>query len=535
MGWTKERLEAIADTRLGSAKLIVVANREPYIHNSRGGKIELMRPAGGLTTALDPVMRTCGGVWVGHGSGSADKATADADGRIAVPPHDPSYILRRVWLSKEEEEGYYYGFANSSLWPLCHQVYQRPTFEPQHWEVYREVNELFAAAVLEEAQGGPALVFVQDYHFALLPRLLKEARPDLVVAQFWHIPWPNPETFLVCPWAREILDGMLGNDLLAFHTQSHCNNFLDTVDRTVESRICREKFSVAHRGHDTRVRPFPISVDPALAARHLNGDWEERIAALRDSYRLGDRSLLLGVDRVDYTKGIPERIRAVGHMLDNHPELIGQFHFVQLGAPSRTQLPAYRSLNDEILALANEVNVKHGTENWKPVVFVNEHCGPEMIYPLYRAAAGCVVSSLHDGMNLVAKEFVTARDEEQGVLVLSEFTGAARELTDAILVNPFDVGKLAAGLYAALTMPAPEQQRRMRRLRAQVEDNNIYRWAGMLLSEAYKLVDDYAQQPFPEWGPSDDDDVDVAAGDTVPFDASDLGSGVLKYSARSVQ
>jgi trehalose 6-phosphate synthase len=488
VGWTKDRLEDVARSRLGGAKLIVVANREPYIHHFRDGAVELMRPAGGLTTALDPVMRACGGVWVGHGSGDADRQTADARGRVAVPPDDPTYTLRRVWLSAAQEAGYYYGFANSTLWPLCHQVYHRPTFDPAHRDAYREVNELFAAAVLDEAKGGPAVVFVQDYHFALLPRLLKRARPDLVVAQFWHIPWPNPETFRVCPWAAELLGGMLGNDLLGFHTQHYCNNFLETVDRTVESRVCREQFSVSRGGHATRVQPFPISVDPDLAAEHLD-DWEAPVAALRAKYGLGDRPLLVGVDRVDYTKGIPERLRAVDRLLDLHPELAGTFHLVQLGAPSRTNLAEYRALADEVRTLTHRVNRRHGTDAWRPVVFMNEHAGPELIYPLYRAAAGCVVSSLHDGMNLVAKEFVTARDDEQGVLVLSEFTGAARELTDAVLVNPFDVDRLAAGLRAALTMPPAEQQRRMHRMRAQVADNNIYRWAGMLLSEAAKLVD----------------------------------------------
>jgi trehalose 6-phosphate synthase len=491
VAWTQERLESVAKSRLGSAKLIVVANREPYIHQlSARGRVELMRPAGGLTTALDPVMRACGGTWVAHGSGSADRQTADENGRLTVPPDDPSYTLRRVWLKPDQEDGYYYGFANSTLWPLCHQVYQRPSFQPEHWATYREVNELFAEAVLEEAAGGPAVVFVQDYHFALLPRLLKNKRPDLVVAQFWHIPWPSPETFQVCPWARELLDGMLGSDLLGFHAQHHCNNFLETVDRSIESRTCWERFSVSRSGQTTNVRPFPISVDPGLAERYLASNWEERIAAARRELGLGDRPLIVGVDRVDYTKGIPERLRALDSMLTAHPEWRGRFHFVQIGAPSRTNLSTYRHLNEEVNRLADGINRRYGTSDWKPVVFVNEHCGPEQIFAFYREAAGCVVSSLHDGMNLVAKEFVAARSDEQGVLVLSEFTGAARQLKDAVLVNPFDVEQMAAALHTVLTMPPEEQRRRMRRLHAEVADNNIFRWAGMLLSEACKLVDD---------------------------------------------
>jgi trehalose 6-phosphate synthase len=495
MAWSKARLEQVAQTRLGGAKLLVVANREPYIHQYRDGEIEWIRPAGGLTSALDPVMQACGGVWVAHGSGDADADVCDEHGRVGVPPDDPSYILRRIWLSRDDEEGYYYGFSNSTLWPLCHQVYARPTFDPAHWDTYRKVNQTFAEAVLEEAQGGPALVFVQDYHFALLPGLLKAARPDLVVAQFWHIPWPNPETFLVCPWAKDLLEGMLGNDLLGFQTQYHCNNFLETVDRTLECRIDREHFAVTRSGHETRVRPFPISVDPDLPKEHLEGDWERKAAALRKKHRLADRPLIVGVDRVDYTKGIPERLRALDRLLTKHPDLRGKFHFLQIGAPSRTHLPAYRDLADEVRGLAEKINWRHGTDRWRPVVFLNEHYGPADVSLLYRMAAGCVVSSLHDGMNLVAKEFVAARDDEQGVLVLSKFTGAAKELTDAVLVNPFDVDELADGLFAALTMPAEEQERRMRRMRARVLDNNIYRWAGMLLSEVGKLVPDSAELP----------------------------------------
>jgi trehalose 6-phosphate synthase len=519
MGWSKERLEHVARTRLGGAKLIVVANREPYIHRYTDGEIRWIRPAGGLTTALDPVMRACGGVWVAHGSGDADADAADARGRVGVPPDDPSYVLRRVWLSRADEDGYYYGTANSMLWPLCHQVFARPVFDPAHWETYRRVNQTFADAVLDEARGGPALVFVQDYHFALVPRLLKAARPDLVVAQFWHIPWPNAEKFLVCPWATAVLDGMLGNDLLGFHTQNDCNNFLESVDRIVECRIDRERFAVARGGHDTTVRPFPISVDPALADEYLGADWAARAAAVRKRHRLGDRPLIVGVDRVDYTKGIPERLRAVDRLLHKRPDLKGQFHFVQVGAPSRTHLAAYRDLTEEVNELAERINWTHGSDAWRPVVFLNEHFGPADVFVLYRTAAVCVVSSLHDGMNLVAKEFVSARGDERGALVLSRFTGAARELPDAVLVNPFDVDEMADGLAAALGMPVAEQERRMRRMRAQVDDHNIYRWAGTLLSEVGKRVPDatpLADGSEPELLPAKDLGVEPGGEEPIP-------------------
>jgi trehalose 6-phosphate synthase len=489
MAWTKARLEDVARTRLGGARLVVVANREPYIHVYDGDAVRCIKPASGLATALDPVMRACGGVWVGHGSGDADRDLADERGRVAVPPEEPSYTLRRVWLSKEEEQGYYYGTANEAIWPLCHTAYTRPRFDPNDWEQYRRVNQKFADAVLDEVGSEPAIVFVQDYHYALLPRLLKDARPDLVVMQFWHIPWPNREIFRICPWQEEILDGLLGNDLLSFHIQYHCNNFLDTVDRAIEARVDLERFAVTRRGKTTLVRPHPISIDPDVVAASAPEDLRREERRLRKQLRLRDQQVLVGVDRVDYIKGIPERFQAVDRLLERHPEFKGRFCLVQVGAPSRTHILTYRRLNEELEALADAINWRHGDDTWRPIHFLNEHYGPEQVYALYRLATACVVSSLHDGMNLVAKEFVAARTDGRGVLVLSKFTGAAREFGDALLVNPYAVDEFAEALRQALTMSEGEQLRRMARMRAQVEDNNIYRWAGLLLSEAGRLVE----------------------------------------------
>jgi trehalose 6-phosphate synthase len=488
MPWTRDRLEEVARTRLAGAKLVVVANREPFIHEYDGEDVRCMRPASGLTTALDPVLRACGGTWVAHGSGDADQAVADERGRVPVPPENPSYTLRRIWLSKEEVQGYYYGVANEAFWPLCHVACKRPRFDAQDWEQYRRVNQKFADAVLDEVDGEPAVVFVQDYHFALLPRLLRNVRPDLVILQFWHIPWPNREVFRICPWQEEVLDGLLGNDLLAFHIQYHCNNFLETVDRTLESKVDTERFAVTRHGKTTLVRPQPISIDPDLAAGWGSADVKKEERRLRNRLGVRDQMLLVGVDRVDYTKGIPERFRAVERLLTLHPELKRTFSLIQVGAPSRTHIPAYRQLNEEVEALAEEINWRYGNHTWRPIVFLNAHHDPDELYPLYRIATACVVSSLHDGMNLVAKEFVAARSDVHGVLVLSRFTGAAQELTEALLVNPYAVDEFAEALRRALTMPEEEQERRMRQMRQQVADNNIYRWAGMLLSEAGKLV-----------------------------------------------
>ncbi len=489
MPWTKERLQELARTRLADARLIVVANREPYIHSYDGDEIRCKQPAGGLTTALDPVMQACGGSWVAHGSGDADADVADARGRVMVPPGNPSYTLRRVWLTKEEEQGYYYGFANEALWPLCHAAFTRPRFVPAEWEQYQLVNQKFAEAVVDEIGDQQGVVFVQDYHFALLPRLLKNLRPDLVVLQFWHIPWPHPEVFRICPWYEEILNGLLGNDLLSFHTQNQCNNFLDSVDRYIEARLDRENFSVTQGGKTTFLRPHPISIDPDLVASHDTPEGKKLELAIRRRFRLQDRPLLIGVDRIDYTKGIPERFRALDRLLTLHPELKRTFTMVQVGAPSRTHIPTYRRLNEDLNNLVEQINWRHGDPSWRPIVMITEHYDHEHVAALFRQAQACVVSSLHDGMNLVAKEFVAARTDERGVLILSKFAGAAQEMADALLINPYSVDEFAEAMRLALTMPVEEQQRRMQRLRAQVADNNIYRWAGMLLSDAGTLVE----------------------------------------------
>ena len=490
--------------QLRGTRLIVVANREPYVHLKQvqprslvnrvlGRKprerLSWMQPASGLVTALDPVMRACGGTWVAHGSGSGDRDTSDARGRIAVPPDAPSYTLRRVWLSDREEQGYYDGLANSALWPLCHIAYARPVFDEPDWRHYVDVNRRFAAVVLDEIADTKAIVFVQDYHFALLPRLVKAARPDAVVCQFWHLPWPNAEAVRLCPWKDELLDGLLGNDLLAFHLQYHCNNFLDTVDRTLEARVDRDLFAVHRGGHRTFVKPFPISIDPDLwTPVALGRDWARDVAATRRALGIGDAKLVMGVDRLDYTKGIPERLQAFERMLDTRPEWLGRVVFLQIGAPTRDRLDRYQTLGTEVQAQVSAINRRFGTKAWTPIVYRHEHHSPEQIGTLYRVADACVVSSLHDGMNLVAKEFVAARADEQGVLVLSQFTGAARALADVVSVNPFAPDEFALAMDVALTMPVAEQRRRMRHLRQEVLSHTVYDWAGHLLAEACRLA-----------------------------------------------
>src|ERR1700728_1440404 len=489
--WTADRLAVHVRARLEEGRLFVVSNREPYMHVRRGKSVEVNVPASGLVTAIEPVLRACDGTWVAHGSGDADLETVDAHDRLLVPPDDPRYVLRRIWLTKEEEEGYYYGFANEGLWPLCHIAHTRPLFRANDWQHYQEVNRKFADALLEEMENiNRPVVLVQDYHFALVPRMIKQSRPDARVAIFWHIPWPNPEAFGICPWQRELVDGLLGADLVGFHIQAHCTNFLQTVDRIVESRIDWEHFSVQRLEHETTVRPFPISVD----FTHLTADafgegesvYEGRSAVLKN---LDVEALFLGVgvDRLDYTKGILERFLAGERFLEKYPRYQGQFTFVQIGAPSRSHLKRYHDLEAEIEAEAGRINWRFQKDKWKPIVLLNRSHSHKEIEPYYTGADLCLVTSLHDGMNLVAKEFVAARNDENGVLILSIFTGAARELRDALQVNPYDVEQTAEAIRAALEMDPDEKQSRIQHMRRAIREHNIYQWAGTLIAELCEL------------------------------------------------
>lgn len=486
--WTKEALHELIQNKLRDYLLIVVANREPYIHRYAGKRIECIFPASGMATALDPILKACGGIWVGHGSGDADRETVDAHNHVQVPPDDPQYTLRRVWLTKEQEEGYYYGLANEGLWPLCHIAFTRPIFKPPDWETYRHVNSLFAEAVLEEAGNTPTFVFIQDYHFALLPRLLKNANPNLIVAHFWHIPWPNRETFRAFPWKDELLDGLLGNDLLGFHLRYHCQNFLDTVDRGLEAKVDQERSEITRAGKVTVIRPFPISID---FDHHVGMAASPKAESYMDGWRvqlgLQDQFVGIGIDRIDYTKGIPDRLRALDRFLEKNPTYRQKLVFVQVGVPSRSHIPQYQMLDDEIEKLVDEINWRWSEGSWKPIVFLKQHYGQAELAALHRLAHFCIVSSLHDGLNLVAKEFVSSRFDGDGMLILSHFTGAARELTDALLVNPFAIEEIADAIRTALEMPAAERRKRMKKMRDAVANNNIYRWAGKVLSALLKF------------------------------------------------
>ena len=491
--WTPERLREFIRGKLEGKPLFVISNREPYSHIRRDRKVEVIVPAGGLVTALEPVLRASGGVWIAHGSGDADFDFVDEGNRIRVPPGEGLYVLRRVALTAAEEAGYYNGFSNEGIWPLCHIAHTRPTFRAADWVQYAAVNRKFAATAAAEMKGvSEPCILIQDYHFALLPKMIKELRPDARIALFWHIPWPNPEAFGICPWQREILTGMLGADLVGFQTQFFCNNFLDTVDRVLETRIDRERFAVLKEGDTTLVRPFPISVAfPSAFQDVFNGNGRgQGKAALLKSLGVKGRYLGVGVERMDYTKGVLERFRAIERFLEKNERYREEFVFAELAAPSRTPIKRYQDFLAETESEVERINARFRTREWRPIVYLKRHHSHREILPFYRNADLCVVSSLHDGMNLVAKEFVAVRDDGAGVLVLSCFAGASRELRDALIVNPYDTEQLADAIRAALEMDPAEASARMGRLRDVVKEHNVYRWAGTLIEALIKIPKD---------------------------------------------
>ena len=518
--WTADRLAVHVSERLGSDRLLVVSNREPYMHVRHGRGTECIVPPSGLVTAIEPILQACDGTWVAHGSGSEDALFVDQHDRLRVPPDERRYTLRRVWLSPEEEAEYYEGFCNEGLWPLCHIAHTRPIFRASDWSCYKSVNARFAEVLFEEMRGmNHPVVFVQDYHFALLPRMIKQVRPDARVAIFWHIPWPNAETFGIFPWQAELIDGLLGADLIGFHLQAHCNNFLETVDRVLEARTDWEHFSVRRNGHHSVVRPYPISVawdeqksaaepfrsdDAAvdvnernlLLAKIGNSTTEEYACAINrtsesalavDSLHrelgIEGKRLLLGVDRLDYTKGIVERLLAIENLFQRYPWYLEQIVFVQIASPSRTRIPSYARLRLQVKETVERINHRYALSHWKPIILIERQCSHCEVERFYRAADLCLVTSLHDGMNLVAKEYLAARNDGDGMLVLSHFTGAARELRDALLVNPYDTEQVSEAIHSGLRMSPAERRLRMQRMRQRVKEHNVYRWASDILTD----------------------------------------------------
>jgi trehalose-6-phosphate synthase len=482
--WTGERLKEFFKVYLKDRQIFVISNREPYIHKKEKNEISYQIPASGMVTALEPVMEACGGLWLAHGSGDADKLVVDANDKILVPPDEPKYTLKRIWLTEKEVKGHYIGFSNEALWPLCHLSHTRPIFRKEDWDEYRKVNAKFAQSLLTEIKNiKRPVILIQDYHFALLPEIIKNSRPDAEVGLFWHIPWPNAESFSICPWRKEILEGMLGADVIGFHTQQHCNNFLETVGKEIESLIDLEKFAITHNNHQSYIKPFPISVD-FTGSEYASTESKEN--PLLD-FGIKTKFVGIGVDRMDYTKGILERFRGVEFFLDMYPSYKEKFTFLQIAPPSREAVEKYRQFGQEVIKEAERINKKFAANTWQPIILSQEHLTHEQIYPLYRAANICLVTSLSDGMNLVAKEFVASRNDEAGILILSQFTGASRDLKEALVINPYSAEETAEAIHTALNMPIMEQNRRMKKMRNSVKNYNVYRWAAEFLKTVGSL------------------------------------------------
>ncbi len=486
--WTPDRLKEEVKRLMPEKTLVVVSNREPYMHIHSGREIKCIVPASGMVTAMEPILKACGGLWIATSSGDADRETVDKDSKIAVPPGEEKYVLKRIWISKKEEEHFYYGFSNEGIWPLCHLAHTRPVFRDEDWEYYKKVNRLFARAVLDEIKSlEQPFILVQDYHFALVPELIKNERPDAIVAIFWHIPWPNPEAFSICPWQAEILRGMLGSDLIGFHTQSHCNNFLETVNNAVDSRVQWDNFTVRIGSRTTLVKSFPISIAFTLKDYDTKDEVVLNPREILAGYNIKAQYMGIGVERIDYTKGIVERFLAIEKFLEKNPGYAGKFTFVQIGAPSRTLLKTYSDTVALVESEAARINQKFKMKDWKPILLLIRHHSHEEIIPFYKAANLCMVTSLHDGMNLVAKEFVASRNNNDGVLILSRFAGASGELKGAIKINPYDTGKMSDAIKIALEMPRKTQVQRMQQMRQQIVEHNIYSWAAGLLRSMVSL------------------------------------------------
>ena len=533
--WTARHIAEYMTPLLQDTRLILVSNREPYSHrwhrhktpqsspappaseNTIGRNLAWVRqlsshvtrllqgnhttrysqPAGGLTSALDPIMQACHGTWVAWGSGSADRQVVDAHDRVQVPPQNPQYTLRRVWLSEAQVRSYYYGFVNRALWPLCHLQIERALFKPLHWQHYQEVNALFAEVVAAECGQERAVVWVQDYHLALCPALLRQCLPHLPIMHFWHIPWPPWEIYRVCPWRHEVLAGLLGNDLLGFHLEQHCRNFLECAERTLGATVDYKAGVVEYAGRTTWVRPFPISIDY---------DWWQSAASSRQVARQMTRLrtrpdhaiplLGIGVDRLDYTKGIVKRIEAIERFLEKYPQYQGRFGFVQIAVPSRTQIQAYRQEKAQIERAITRLNSRFGVDTAQPLVYRYEHLEPAELVVYYRMADLAMVTSLHDGMNLVAKEFIASQVDRQGILICSEFAGASEQLANAILINPYDTESVADALYMALEMSRAEKADRMARLQSHIAEHNVYKWLADIFELFIRLREEQDGAPL---------------------------------------
>lgn len=471
-------LEQAFREHFSDRSFVVVSNREPYEHRwaEEVGEMRVRVPTGGLTSALDPLMQALGGTWVAWGSGEADAAVVDDGDSVRVPPHDPSYSLRRVWLTHHDIHRYYLGFSNQFLWPLCHLRPDLTRIRSRYWERYRRVNRRFAEAVLDEARGASGAVWFQDYHLALAPEFVRARRPDLTLSHFWHIPWPPVEIFRLAPQAQYLLRGLVANDLVGFHLPGFVDNFLRCVHHLLPgAEVDWERRTVSLGGHTCRAGAFPISIDVRAFRDDARAEGvEEQMRRLRERYAPQGGFIGLGVDRLDYSKGLPQKFKALELLWETYPEFRERLTFIQVAVPSRSDIEAYDELTQKVDRQVWEINDRFGTERWRPIHLIKQSLPSSRLAVLYRMADLCLVTSLQDGMNLVAKEYVASQVDERGVLLLSAFAGAAEEMDGAMQVNPYDPESLALRIREALTLPEAERRETMRALQGSLR--TIFDW-----------------------------------------------------------
>lgn len=477
-------------------RVIIVADAETRVHKNDNGKIISTVPAGGVSIALDPIAQASNCVFIARAKTDEDKQVVDRDSKIEIADMENNYTLKRVFVSGDRFDQYYNGFSNQTLWPLCHVTFERPEFRNEWYEGYKKVNEKFAQAVLEEIKG-KTFIWIHDYQLSLVPKLLGRPKKT-VVSMFWHTPWPTWEIFRILPQKQEILASLLECDFLAFHRGYQAKNFLETVRREFEARIDDETNRVFYNNKVTTVKNIPLGIDVDVIKSLVDERNEDKllgkifgkIVINQDKNNEDNKhktikkyfeqyKIIIGVDRLDYTKGLILRLQALDLFLEKYPQYKGKIVYLGIMAPSREAIPAYSILKKEVNNFAKEINEKYKNDGWKPIHLVNEIFTRKEIVNFYRNADLCLVTPRDDGMNLVSKEFIvaTATSGNPGMLVLSQFAGSAIDLRAAIIVNPYDVNQLSSAIKKGLEMDVKEKKRRIQEMAETLEEKNVYEWA----------------------------------------------------------
>jgi len=471
--------------------LVLISNRQPYRHkyvDETNEDVTIDTPAGGLVSGIDPVMQRSKGTWIAWGDGDADFAMADTDGRVQVPPSNPSYTLQRVQLSADQISGYYDGYANQGLWPLCHSMTGKATFDRDQWKHYRDVNDQFADAI-DTHLDDETTVWFHDYHFTVAPKFVRAMEPDVFQMHFFHIPWPAPDVFRICPQGEAILEGLLANDFVGFHCPRFSAQFLRCVDQMLEDPVIDwSEQVVSHQDRMTRVAAVPLGVDADRIRRKATdtaGDFWDRFCS---RHGIDPRTnVALGVDRLDYTKGLLQRMDAFEHLFETRPELRGELTYIQKGCGTRERIPAYQRLRDQVENRIRSLNKRFATGDWSPVVYTTDMFDREDLIALYRHSDMAVVGSLRDGMNLVAKEYVASQIDNDGIVLLSPFAGAFDQLGHgAVEFDPYDTTDGAEAIERASSMGRVERANRMAELREQVHETDLSWWLEEILATADK-------------------------------------------------